>query len=48
MISPSGCWHLGGSDRSVTPEQRLEAADAKTIDLFVPGEALNAELTVRI
>ena len=31
-------------DCSVTPEQRLEAADAKTIDLFMPGEALNAEL----
>jgi len=43
-------WRLafGGSDCSVTPEQRLEAADAKTIDLFAPGETLNAELSVRI
>jgi hypothetical protein len=37
-ISPSGGWYFfAGLDRLVTPEQRLEAADAKTIDLFVPG-----------
>jgi hypothetical protein len=41
-------WRLAfraGFDCAVTPEQRLEAANAKTIDLFMPDEALNAELS---